>query len=40
VNGVNFNFVGVRIGNVNIIKMAENIATTPPNLLGIDRRMA
>lgn len=27
-------------GSVNRISMAANIATTPPNLLGIDRRMA
>ena len=28
------------MGNKYKIKMAENIAITPPNLLGIDRRIA
>lgn len=27
-------------GSVNKMKIAENIATTPPNLFGIDRRIA
>jgi len=27
-------------GRMNKINRAENIATTPPSLLGIDRRMA
>jgi hypothetical protein len=31
---------GGRTGKINKIKIAANIATTPPNLLGIDRRIA
>ena len=29
-----------RIGSVNRTSIAENMAATPPNLLGIERRMA
>jgi hypothetical protein len=28
------------IGKMNVIRRAENIATTPPSLLGIDRKIA